>query len=911
MRRRLVLWVVVWALLTSLYLVRHNRFFLVLEYRASQNDSAWIYFNDGGGYRDSASLHWTYYAKGTFSTVRLRLPRKTIENIRLYPYKYPGYFEINRIYIVDGLGVTIRELDPRALTPVRGVRKDDDLPSRGVRLSPAPAQSIASPSGKWWSGNFEVDFNSGRVALTMSRVGKLTIGFVVGLYIWLFAWCLAAFQNRRDYWRGLRKSLPLATGSVAVCAFIMLGFITHVTFRVLAPESYNDVFNDLASSFLQGRIDLPAGALESEAFDIDGRRITYFGPWPAVLRILLLPLVPLWSNAGTLPMIVAVSCYAAGAVWLTLQLHARMRTAEAANAAGRLDLQLALSLLAALLGGALLIVAGRGYVYHEALVWGVAGATIGMAAAVRFFVAPGIGPLLIFTAAALITAYSRVTCFVWLCAFVAAMGFVQLRERRSRTTVVVAASGSIAGVLALIGLTLLLWNLQRFGEAFNFLPIQHHYAHPVERLAHFGISTFTVSNIPDRLWRYFLELPGLSGSFPYLEFHTSPVSYARDDIVEPYVNSLVSNAGLVVAALIGMTARSFYKSWGGIVAAASFSLLALVPVLGFVGVSERYVIEVMPSLVAFACVGIAAATAERVRSVILAAACAVGCVAVGLLGIRFQGELLWGIPSSFTDGYAFLADKSLLDAYANPLEKGVNLETAGLTTFQQMHEFQFLRSHRLASRMEYAGKRILVERNEDTRYGVPLQPGNCFLSGNSWLGVSRAIGHDLNWYVYPYSLQARCAWSDVDAGDYAISGLLREPMQWVARTAITPSDPDLYFRRFRESLDRLCQARNCERVSAAPAWNDGTSEEQRLSSSWFGLDCDAGSACTWYRYDRRAFLYGVLAGSIIRYGDYVFFAYTYEPLLFSYRQTSDAALESLAARHARFIAELDQVNRNH
>src|SRR4029077_18154301 len=109
----------------------------------------------------------------------------------------------------------------------------------------------------------------------------------------------------------------------------------------------------------------------------------------------------------------------------------------------------------------------------------VAGATVGMAAATRFFGAPANGPLLIFTVAALITAYSRVTCCLWLCAFVAVMGFVQLREQRARTTVVFARTASIAGVLALIVLTMLLWNRQRFGEAFNFLPIQHHYGHPV------------------------------------------------------------------------------------------------------------------------------------------------------------------------------------------------------------------------------------------------------------------------------------------------------------------------------------------------------------------------------------------------------------------------------------------------
>jgi len=908
MPRRLVLWGVVWALLTSFFLITQNRFFLVVEYRASQNDSAWFYVDDGGGYRDSASLRWKYLAQGTFSTARMRLPKKTIENIRLYPFNYPGYLEIDRIYIADGLGSNIREIDPRSLSPLRGVRKDDIPPGRGVRLSPEPAQAITSPSGNWWSGNFQVDFNCGRVPLAMSYVSKLTIALVVALYVWLFAFGLAAFRNRRDYWLGLHRSLPLTTWSVAVCALVMVGFITHVTFGILKPESFNEVFSDLAAGFLQGRIDLPAGSFDSESIDIDGRRTSYFGPWPAILRILLVPLVPLWRNAGSLPMIFAVAAYAAGAAWLTLQLHARMRAAMPVGAPSGPDAQLALCLVATLLGGSLLIVGGRGYVYHEALAWGVAGATIGAAAAVRFFGAPGKGALLIFTMAALVAAHSRVTSFAWLCAFVTVLGFVHLRQRRFERPAL-AAFAPMGGALVVIALTVLLWNHMRFGNALVFVPIERHYGHPVERLAHFGISTFAASNVPDRFWRYFVELPGLSDTFPYLEFNTSPLSYARDDIIEPYVNFLVANAGLVIVALIGLTAKAFYRGRSGLVTAAALSLVTLFPVLGFVGVTERYVAELIPSLVVFACVGIAAVAAHRVRSAVMAAACIVGCVAVALLGIRFQGELLWGIPSSFTDGYAFLADKSLLDAYANPLAKGVQLESAGLATFQQMNEFQPLRSHSLASRIEYAGKNFLVERNESTRYAVPLQPGNCFLLGNTWLGASRAISHDLPWYVYPYSLQARCAWNDADADSY-LQTFMREPMQWVTRTIITPSDPDRYVSRFRESLDRLCQARNCERVSAAAAWN-GPSEEERLKPSWFGLDCDAARGCTWYRYDRRAFLNGVLAGSIIRYGDYVFFAYTYEPLLFAYPRTPHAALEELAARHARFTAELDAVNRNH
>lgn len=916
--RPLLLGLCIWALLTLIYLTARNSCFLFIEYRASHSDTAVLLIDDGAGFRSERELY--YSSSGVYATARLPLPKIGIEGIRLMPSIAPGYLDIRRIYVTDSLGSIIRQVDPNSIVPLRETNITR-IPGGGVRLAVEPRESGASRSDGIASPiRPEVDLGVGRLILTTTVATRLLIGAILGAYVLSLGWCFNKVRRRWREWLDASKALPLSIAASAVCSIVLAVIVTHATLRFRDAEWFNEGFNEIAMSLVQGRVYLPAGSFSAEGIDIDGHRTAYFGIWPAIFRILLFPVVPLWNNAGKIPMALAIAAYLAGAVWIAVQLWTHRPVVLRRNSAqaGDFDRYLATVITATALGSSLLIIGGRGYLYHEALAWGVAGATIGIGAAMQMVRLAGGSTSLIFGLAALACAHSRVPTFVGLCLVTGVLAVAALASSAPKeygiTKAAWARAFRLAGILGVVAGSLLLLNLWRFGDWTTFMPLAYHYGHPLERLAHFGVATFWPSNIPDRMERYFAELPTLSATFPFISFSTTRVSNAHDDIIEPYVNFLFANLGLISVLAVGLTTAAFYRRHRQLLLAALASLFAFVPVLGFVGVTVRYAVELVPALTILACLAAAASASRGVRYTVLWAILPLGCATVLLLGMRFQGEIVWGIPKTFSNRYAYYSDKTLRDVYINPASKGVDLVEAGLTSFEQMHEFVSLGEHQFASRFEAAPSGTLYERNLQTNFGLPLQRGNCFLYGNDWLYASRSINNDFPWYAYPYSIQASCApgeqwkWDEGDKNYYNGRGRFTESMQWIARTVIIPVDASAYVRRFRDSMLALCEARKCQ-LAVAPAASQGVNPSVEAVRRSFALDCRTETRCTWYRAIQKSNFAGAIAGSLIKHGDLVFFAYSYEPSPFTDDEVSPPVLERLAKAHESLLESIRSANK--
>lgn len=136
-----------------------------------------------------------------------------------------------------------------------------------------------------------------------------------------------------------------------------------------------DVFDHLAARLAQGRVDLDAGVIGSEAFYSGGRAVAYFGPFPALLRLVANTLVP--SNYGRWN---ALSCFIAYSLALVAAVaYVRQCVASSPWLSPRMKRVALLLATAGLgLGCPLLVVTHGASIYHEAILWGLAAALWGL-----------------------------------------------------------------------------------------------------------------------------------------------------------------------------------------------------------------------------------------------------------------------------------------------------------------------------------------------------------------------------------------------------------------------------------------------------------------------------------------------------------------------------------------------------
>lgn len=162
-----------------------------------------------------------------------------------------------------------------------------------------------------------------------------------------------------------------------VAAYYLL-LVSGGGLRLFDPVPHGLTFNSMAVNLLQGRFDVDPDAIGMEAFVHGGRSYAYFGIFPALLRLPVLPFIdPATTDLTRLSVAVALiigSLASARAVAVVLQATAAGPFRDALR--DRL-------VLAMLLSGPPILLALQVAIYEEAIAWAWAMASLFVATALR------------------------------------------------------------------------------------------------------------------------------------------------------------------------------------------------------------------------------------------------------------------------------------------------------------------------------------------------------------------------------------------------------------------------------------------------------------------------------------------------------------------------------------------------
>lgn len=154
---------------------------------------------------------------------------------------------------------------------------------------------------------------------------------------------------------------------IAVVAVYYLFLLSNGTFQLFSPELLDKVFNSMLSHLLHGEFNVDPKAIGFEASIRDGKTYTYFGIFPALLRLLALPFTNL-AQAH----LARLSCLAATVIFVALQLRTLLLVHDSLPTASRRPAFLTIMIAATLFSGPQIYVLAFAEVYDEAILWAVA-----------------------------------------------------------------------------------------------------------------------------------------------------------------------------------------------------------------------------------------------------------------------------------------------------------------------------------------------------------------------------------------------------------------------------------------------------------------------------------------------------------------------------------------------------------
>jgi NPCBM/NEW2 domain len=392
--------------------------------------------------------------------------------------------------------------------------------------------------------------------------------------------------------RGLFAALILAI------AGIYLWLATYGTWSLAGSELRGEAFDSLAKHLLRLDASVDYDAIDWEGLTVGSRTVMYFGPFPALLRIvpnLLFPsMYGLWSR---------VSCLLAA----LLSLAAALAIARAAlTLDGRVVdrrswIGLATVAVGFGLGTPVVYLVSCGRIYHESILWGLCGSLWGLYFIVRLLgqrisTVRGLCGLSVSFSVALL---SRVTFAIPIAVALALLlvralieRFQQGAQKSGRAKVVLLLVLAVSP--AVVGGAFQLWYTHaRFGSILDVVNINT-YARPAE----IG-GVFNVRRIPSALRNYF----GLTGrSFtrrpPF--FQVARVWYGNNALFlgwkEETLSLSLGSSWLVLGALGGFLALLHRpRSALAIVVVILFGLQAVL-ISAYYFVTQRFSAEFLPLL---------------------------------------------------------------------------------------------------------------------------------------------------------------------------------------------------------------------------------------------------------------------------------------------------------------------------
>lgn len=414
-----------------------------------------------------------------------------------------------------------------------------------------------------------------------------------------------------------------------------------------------------AESLLDLRWDVPEEALGTEAFVVDGKAYQYQGPVPALLRLPVVALTDRYDGRLTqLSMLGAFAVTLLFASRLSWQIRRLFGsdgpvTRGEAIAAGGFILFLGT-------GSSLLFLAGQAYIYHEAILWGVALALAAYDALVRHLSDGSSRALVwtgVFASLALLTRAS-----VGLGPVLALGSVVGLRATRALWTKRRPEWRRLLGLSAACVVPVLLYasvNQAKFGTFFS-VPISAQVASEVdptraEFIRENGDSFFGLQYAPTAVLQYLRpDALALERQFPFVDFPAlaESIGEVRFDRIDRASSVPATMGWMVVLAAIGVAGVARRRPRETRAAAATLgppvlgALLALGVTVTIGYIAQRYLADFIPLLVLVSLVGLHHLSARtrqgapwsRPMAVVLGLAALVGCYVNFSLGLLYERQ---------------------------------------------------------------------------------------------------------------------------------------------------------------------------------------------------------------------------------------------------------------------------------
>lgn len=446
-------------------------------------------------------------------------------------------------------------------------------------------------------------------------------------------------------------------GMVVLAIAVYAGTLTDFKFQFFRDAPYGYTFNSMLEHMLRFRFDVDPDAIGGEGFIRDGRVYAYFGPFPALLRLLFLPFVDL----RTVDVSVA-SCFMA-AVLSGLAKVGALRTLQRSVPAGpATSVLFAVAFLVALFSGAQLqFLAPTIYVevvlwdgaFAALFLWGVArgafgsrGFTPGLlmalascaGAALLTRVSTGLG---LYVATVCLAAYLGLTRFG---GSEAPGGGPPIHARRLATMLFQPMTLYPALILAGFALACAIVNYERWGNPLTFTDLHRNiiyltqFPDRIARLDRYG--EFNVRRLWYGIMYYFFPVwvwHDSSGQFLFTTYRTQFLQW----IELPPSSFFVSDPLLLLTCGYGLRCLA-KKSVGGVDTGPFRALavgLAVPPALMLIAISMsfRYRIEFYPFLDLGALLGLYAYCARADRD---------GRAAGGRVNVLILSLAAWSVAAA-------------------------------------------------------------------------------------------------------------------------------------------------------------------------------------------------------------------------------------------------------------------------
>ncbi|MEY2879364.1 MAG: hypothetical protein RLZZ15_1744 [Verrucomicrobiota bacterium] len=479
-----------------------------------------------------------------------------------------------------------------------------------------------------------------------------------------YAWPRAGGRERWPRIAAAARAHRAFLLAAAPCVAAFWWMASYGTGRLVYAEAFGEFYDFQAVSLLQGRLDVPASAIGGEAFVFEGKYYGYFGPTPALLR---LPLVIFDVGFAQLIrgyMLLEFAAALIAAYLLLCEATRLLRPAQPTPSAWAA----AVLTLATGLGSTLFYLGSRPSIYHEAILCGAACGLFCAWAALRWLGAPDSRWWLGSLACGVLAVQARPPAGLFALMLLGLIALVNAwRDPRARSRFRALAVGGLCALGALSFHALGYLKFKNFEGAPLRLSIP--YTSDPTRLTYVEGKSFHAANVPYGFYTYLVRAHfHFEGKFPW-------VFMGSDAPAPEFPRARIDLPDSTLALPYAMTALLLLATVGGVIAAAREPALRLP--IGLVGLAvlpmalalfaaiataQRYTGDFCPWLVAAGACGLAGIEslpprALRVTRLALALAVLWGAALTFALTLRYQREIVWGVPEDARHAYAEFAKR--------------------------------------------------------------------------------------------------------------------------------------------------------------------------------------------------------------------------------------------------------------